>query len=66
MAQLTEQEILEMLTEQVTETHPDHMDVATNGSLVIHTCIYRWSDGTYHNMTEDLAKQLAAELRDVT
>ena len=30
----------------------DHVDIAEDGEVVIHTGMYRWADGSYHNQVE--------------
>lgn len=53
LKQYTEEEVVKLLTEQVTEGHPADYERDLSGQLVVYTNVWMWDDGTYHDGPED-------------
>jgi hypothetical protein len=49
---LTITEVQRQLIEMVSAEHPDNIETDNDGQLVFHMGIYRWADGSYHDVPE--------------
>lgn len=48
----SKQKVSEILIYDVSDINPDDLETDNQGQLLIHTYIYRWKDGSYHDEVE--------------
>lgn len=48
----TQKQVSEILIYDVYDIKPDDLETDNEGQLIIHTGIYRWKDGSYHDEVE--------------
>jgi len=42
-------QVVKVLADYGSETHPDDVDMDYEGQLIFYTNVYRWEDGSYHD-----------------
>ena len=52
MSEMTPEDVHEAILDGVSDCHPDNHSVDSDGEIVVHTGIYRWQDGSYHEEHE--------------